>query len=385
MIRLFKTGLFAASLFAMDHVIAQKGKPELSWREAGSLPMSDGLRGDLAGAVIGIHDNKLIVAGGTNFPDSMPWAGGKKKYYTTGFVLTKNAAAQFETEQQFSLPYPLGYSANCSVPGGIVVAGGENDAGISKQVFLLQWNAGERRPVITGLPDLPLPLTNAAITASRGKVYILGGETVNAVSDLMLVLDLKHTEKGWKRLPSLPYPVSHAVAVVQQNGRHECLYLVGGRKKNTGSTSKLYTSLWQFSLEKQQWHQKASLPLALAAGTGASVGKTGILLFGGDDGTTFHAVEQLIASIAAEKDPRRQQALITRKARLQSTHPGFNRQVLLYRTAADSWETAGQIPCEAPVTTTAVTWDHEIIIPGGETRAGIRTPRILAARITDPK
>ncbi|HET8737433.1 MAG TPA: hypothetical protein VFM69_12620, partial [Pricia sp.] len=35
----------------------------------------------LAGTYAGVDDGVLILAGGANFPDKLPWEGGKKIYY----------------------------------------------------------------------------------------------------------------------------------------------------------------------------------------------------------------------------------------------------------------------------------------------------------------
>ena len=40
----------------------------------------------LAGALIGISNNQLIAAGGANFPESMPWEGGAKKYHKALYI-----------------------------------------------------------------------------------------------------------------------------------------------------------------------------------------------------------------------------------------------------------------------------------------------------------
>jgi N-acetylneuraminic acid mutarotase len=55
--------------------------------------------------------------------------------------------------------------------------------------------------------------------------------------------------------------------------------------------------------------------------------------------------------------------------------------VLLYDTRKDEWKAAGCISYDSPVTTTAVKWNNKIIIPGGEIKAGVRTPQILSAKI----
>jgi len=55
--------------------------------------------------------------------------------------------------------------------------------------------------------------------------------------------------------------------------------------------------------------------------------------------------------------------------------------VLLYDTKKDKWKAFSCIPYDSPVTTTAVKWNNEVIIPGGEIRAGVRTSQILSAKI----
>ena len=55
--------------------------------------------------------------------------------------------------------------------------------------------------------------------------------------------------------------------------------------------------------------------------------------------------------------------------------------MLMYDIDSDEWSIIGSIPFDVPVTTTAVPWGRDIIIPSGEIRAGVRTANILRARI----
>jgi len=47
------------------------------WTQRPAYPLAPGMAGIIAGA----HGGVLIAAGGANFPDKMPWDGGKKIYY----------------------------------------------------------------------------------------------------------------------------------------------------------------------------------------------------------------------------------------------------------------------------------------------------------------
>lgn len=354
---------------------AQKNSIQLQWKIAGFLPQTLGV----AGPVCGVHNNVLIVAGGSNFPEQMPWVGGKKKYYSDGYVFkidTNDSLTLFKT---FELPFPIGYSANCSMDNGIVVAGGGNDTGISNKVLFITWDDATDSVDITYLPSLPFAVANAAIAADDNKIYLAGGETKTGVSDKFFQLDLDDTSKGWQILPFIPQPVSHAVMAVQSNGSNNCIYLIGGRKQNKNGISDLYTTNFQFDLKKNGWVKKHALPYSLSAGTGVAAGTENILMFGGDKGSTFHLTEMLIAAIAKETNPEKKKLLTEEKAKLQASHPGFSNDILSYNTVDDTWEKTGSIPFNVPATTTAIKWGDHIYIPCGEIKAGVRTSQILEA------
>lgn len=353
----------------------------IDWDIAGILPSTNGKPLGFAGPVAGVNHEVLIVGGGANFPDGIPWLGGKKKYYDELYVFKKDEKDSLVLFKSFRLPLSLAYSANVSTDHGIVVAGGENEAGISSRVLLIGWNNEMQGISIGNLPELPFAVTNASVAVHEDIIYLAGGEAASEVSDHFICLDLNNVSAGWQTLPSLPQPVSHAVMVVQSNGKDHCIYLLGGRKKNTNNTSELYSSALQFDLKTKEWKEKRPLPYALSAGTGVALGTNSILLFGGDNGATFHKTEELIIAINREKDEERKKQLTIEKIKLQSAHPGFCKQVLLYDTRKDQWRVAGCIPFDSPVTTTAVKWNEEILIPGGEIRAGVRTVQILSCSL----
>ncbi|MGV3504935.1 MAG: hypothetical protein ACO1O1_14595 [Adhaeribacter sp.] len=362
--------------------MAQKQSlPAITWKVAAELPALAGQAQalGLAGPLVGIHQDKVVVAGGANFPDSMPWLGGRKKYYREIYVfegVDKGQGLRLYPKI-FHLPYPLAYGASCSTPQGILSAGGETGQGLSNKVLLLQWDKAAGNISLKNLPDLPLALANAAVAAHGHQVYLAGGETATGVSRHLYRLDLQDTAAGWQQMPDLPVPVSHAVLVVQASKDGEGMYLMGGRMKNSNGISQLYAAVNRYDLKNKRWQPQQALPYALSAGTGIAAGKNKILLFGGDKGETFHKTERLLAAIEAEKDEAAKQALIRQKASLQAAHPGFSKEVLQYDTLANSWEMAGTIPFEVPVTTTALTWHHQVLLPSGEIKAGIRTPQLL--------
>lgn len=357
--------------------------PVIQWEEAGALPYNaDGNpSAGLAGPVTGISDNVLLVGGGSNFTGGAPWQGGTKKYYHDISVYKREDDSLVLFKQNLPLPYNVAYSANCSTSKGVVVAGGENAKGAIANVLLLKWDEVKQNIRIEELPALPQTLSAGAVAADGNKIYFAGGQNMRLVSDQLYMLDLNDRSKGWQVIAKLPKPVAYSVAYVQFNGKGKSIYLVGGRKMNVDSTSDLYKDVYQFDLAAQQWSEKASLPYALSAQTGIALGKNDLLVFSGDKGETFHKTEILLMHIAKEKDPAKKRLLIDEKNKLQENHPGFSHEVLVYNTVKDMWQKTDTIPYVSPVTTTALLWNNDIVIPCGEIKAGVRSAKILLGRL----
>lgn len=372
-------------IFFPAKILAQKKQvSSIQWEIAGELPSltrQEKALG-LAGPVVGVHRDVLIIGGGANFPDGMPWMGGKKKYYNDLYAFRKDDRGKIiSTGKTFHLPFNTAYGASCTTPQGIVYAGGENGSEISRKALLIGWNAAED-VFIQQLPDLPYPVSGAVIAFSGSTVYIAGGKSTDGISNKMVSLDLDNLPAGWNSMPPLPKPVFHAVMVVQSNGDHPCIYLAGGRKSNDHGISDLYASVYSFDLKENTWSPKSQLPNSLTAGSGIAMGASYILLFGGDQGEIFHKIEKLAVEIANEKNVEVKDRLIQQINQLQISHPGFSKEVLLYNTITDVWTVADSIPFDTQVTTTAVRWGDDIVIPTGEIKPGVRTPRIIRGSIS---
>jgi cyclically-permuted mutarotase family protein len=351
----------------------------LTWSLAAQFPGgSPGERLGLAGVFAGVDHGVLLVAGGSNFPAGMPWKGGKKAYYSDIVVLQKDY--RWVATGRFRLPRAVAYGASATTPEGVVCIGGENEQGVSGQVWLLQWDPNSSEVVVRELPSLPEGLGNAAAAYWKGRLYVAGGETTAGVSDEFFCLDMHNREKGWIRLPELPGAVSHTVLVASGDR----LFLIGGRKKNPGGISDLSANVYAFDDREHRWARRQSLPYDLSAGTGLSPVDGKIWLFGGDRGETFHHTERLIAEIATEKNETRKKMLLEEKERVQTGHPGFSREILQYDVEKDDWTVIGRMPFPTPVTTTVLRWGDRIVLPGGETKAGVRTPDIRIAKFDRP-
>lgn len=379
-----KAAVILKFMFLTVSAVAQKNKSNfLKWEIVGELPADSGQQKSLgfAGPVTGFHKDVFFIGGGANFPVAMPWEGGTKKFYTKINVYYKKHSKLEVLEESFLLPSAIAYAACCNTPDGILYAGGENENGFSDKVWLMMWDDIKQEVLFKSLPSLPVPLSNAAATLINNIVYIAGGETTSKTLSQFLALDLNNIAVGWKKLADIPQAVSHTVITAISDKTGDKIYLCGGRKKNNNGISDLYNNVFVYDVAINSWEEKKALPYALSAGTSILYSNSHILLFGGDRGVVFNKTEKLIAAINAEKDTEKKQELIQQKNKLQSEHPGFSKEVLLYDTKKDTWEIVSTIPFDTPVTTTAVKWKSSVIIPSGEIRAGVRSSKILSVKI----
>lgn len=347
---------------------------QISWNDNLTLPSlpKDSVNPGLAGAFSAVLNNHLIIAGGANFPDGLPWEGGKKFYHDEVYVFN-NENGNWKFNNISHLQDTLGYGAAVIIDSGMVCLGGENENGISSNALLLKYDSVKRKITTSNLASLPIPLTNLSAVSFENKIFIAGGATSDSVSDRMFELDCNNSTPEWKELAPLPKPLTNFLMVKLGDQ----IFAIGGRCIKPDGISELYNSVFAYNISENKWTEKKSLPCALSAGTGIALNNHQILLFGGDKGETFHKTELLIQQIKNEKDSLKKASLIKEKNRLQETHPGFSKSILLYDDVRNEWSRAGNIPFTTPVTTTALKNNNQVIIPSGEIRAGIRTPRIL--------
>jgi len=376
-----------------------------------SLPPLPPLAGEVkqpgvAGPFAGVHGDALIVAGGANFPDKLPWDGGAKIWWNDIWVLENlsSAAPRWVTDKTFQLPRRIGYGISVSTPDGVVCAGGHDAERCYADVFMLSWDARARQIRRTDLPPLPEPLSFMAGALVGNTFYIAGGQTTmkDAVpSSIFWSLDLSKREQPaefkWSVLPAWPGPDRILpVAAAQRTARGDEFFLFSGRKPQTGQATEILSDAYAFDPRSRTWRTLPSIGdgvrrgLSVMAGSAVAVGESEILLFGGDRGVLFQELEahdrtiaRLRARIASGPDGERgaiEREIAERlaaKRRVYDSHPGFARDVLAFDTRLETWRTVGRSPVLPPVTTVAVKYRDVILFPSGEVKPGIRTTEIM--------
>lgn len=301
----------------------------------------------LAGVFAGRAGGRLVVAGGANFPDAMPWEGGVKRWYQDIYLYDANNGWQVFPD---ALPAAAAYGVSVTLPRGVVCIGGCDAERCMDEVFLLSVRDG--RPQIEAWPPLPVPLANAAGCLVGGRIYVAGGnESMNPAraSSHFFSLDTSNPAAGWRRLPAWPGPArGYAVAAAQSDGMDNCFYLFSGRDYDGDAPWTVHRDGYRYNPRLGEWTRlEGDFPVM--AGTAAPFGTNHILFFGGkshDAATSdnalrlYHTVTGVMTEVAVDKE-----------------------DFIL------------------PVTSTALSDGATIEIVSGEVSPGVRTPVILRGRV----
>ena len=267
----------------------------------------------------------------------------------------------------------MGYGVAVSYKNSVICVGGGDSKQCFRDVFSISFD-GEKIH-IHSLPSLPEPLMNSCGVINDDVIYIMGGLTTptGETQNNFWCLDLKKSSNNchWEKLDNLPAQSRMLATAGAFDGS---VYLFGGThlySSENGLQRKYLQDCWKYVGNK--WIPIAHLPFPLVATPSpAYASSSNLFLFGGDDG---HFAENVFE--------------------IKDLHPGFRNEILGYDVHNNEWTVADHIPVfhkkdsasnphnsiYAPVTTPLVRWGDKIVIAGGEARPGVRSNRVLIARL----
>jgi len=347
----------------------------------------------LAGGFAGVHNDVMLFAGGANFPDAPPWKGGIKKWWEDIYVLEhKNEDGFYWLDKIFKLPEALAYGVSVSTNNGVVIIGGCNANSCSNRTYLISWIKEEQEINIINYPSLPVPLANMTGCIVNDAIYIAGGQenmSSPTATKHFFRLDLKNKNSdsfGWEILPSWPGEArGFAVSASQSDGVDNCFYMFSGRNYSPDDDVKILQDAFCFNPRLNKWTIISNDSLHLfpvMAGTAFSSGVNHIIFLGGSDGIANACREKLTRELTFLKasgndiNAGKIEILQRKIDSLFIHHPGFSIDILAFNTITKQVFKIGEMPFESPVTTSLVQWGKNIILPSGEIRPGVRTPKV---------
>lgn len=384
---------FLALLITLKGFTQEIGSEKMSWDIITELPgnVNNSSLG-FAGSFAGISNEVMLIAGGANFPNGMPWDGGEKYYSDQIFVLEKKGDKFLWNPKTFMLPRGLAYGSSISIPEGVLCIGGRDATQIYADVFLLKWDVNNENVITEKLPSLPIPLAHLSASIIENTVYVAGGESEGVTTNHFLSLDLNRIDTKvpeWVKLPSLP-GISRGFSVLQSqsNGTEHGLYLFSGRSYDTKGYAEILSDGYFYSPIENKWESLgADMNFSVMAGNAFESGLEFIMLPSGGDGNEFlklKALENTIKKFEKTGNTIKADTLRNQlKGRLVN-HQGFSKDVLVYNTITKTKVKIAELPY-GMVTAPIVNWNGDFFIVSGEIRPGVRTPSILRGHINVAK
>jgi N-acetylneuraminate epimerase len=319
--------------------------PAITWTKLPPLPNARGIAAPFAG----VTGAALLVAGGANFPDRMPWAGGRKVWHDTVWLLEMPGGNWREVAK---LQRPLAYGVSVSTADGVVCAGGSDSTRHYADAFRLVWRGGTL--VNEPLPPLPITLSGGCGALVKNTLYVACGAEQpgeQAATNRAFALDLAAQKNAWREIPALPGKPRLLATAASWDG---AFFVLGGAALEAepgGKMTRQYLrETWRYRPDRG-WQRLADLPKPnVAAPSPAPVIGGRILLLAGDDGSR--------AGFTPPQD-----------------HPGFPGTILAYDAAMNRWTEAGETPAPR-ATVPCVKWQESFVIPSGEVRPGVRSPDV---------
>ncbi len=310
----------------------------------------------------GMIGDRLIVAGGCNFPEP-----GKKKYYS-GIYAAKASADTLRWQLVGYLPEPAAYGGVVALGDSLIFIGGNNHEHSLKTVMSVRLNERKDKAIVRSLSSLPFTVDNMAVALCDGEAYVVGGNQDGKPSASLLRWKVNE-EKGWERLSPIPgNPRVQPICVAHQGG----LYVWGGFFAD-GLQSTVATDGYRYDVASDTW-KKLDAPrdvdgkqVTLTGGTAILHGQS-ILCLGGVNKDIFWDAISGSYRLVSKEDYLLKDVSWYR----------FNGYPLSFDPIKGRWKDCP--PCDRRYSRAGaqlVAWGDKLYYIGGEVKPGVRTPEIL--------
>lgn len=357
--------LFLSFMSMVAEAINNNDYNHVSFRSMPPLEVAKGQ--GVAGAFSGILEQKILVAGGCNFPEIPAAEGGNKFFYDRIFIFDGT-----RWRESGKLPYPAAYGACVSTKDGVLCIGGFDGKKAYSDVGLLQWDDKTECCRYQTLPPLPVARYNGtAAIAQDGYVYVAGG--IDGQGKLLSSCFRMKISGGneWEELPPLPVKgLIQPTSVVQNGAQGELFLVLGGFENEIVGTSR---TGWVLDLKQMTWRKTSPISvtgkdIALVGASAVASGSQFVVCLGGVDKSIFEK--------ALRKEFGKEYLL----------HPEewyqFRKTLLIYNTITDTWAEEASSPLLARAGASLIPLNGEWFFVNGESKPGIRSTAVTAINMS---
>ncbi len=348
--------------------------------------LQDGLAAGVSAPYAAHIGNRLIVAGGCNFPDKPPYEGGTKIYYDDIVMLDSDNPAKWK--HVGTLPVEAAYGVSITLDDNSTVwLGGNNDSTLLTNVYKITIDSDEVN--MKSLASLPATMDNFAGCAHGNTLFVCGGNVDGKPSNAFYAFSINDDEDTWYQLPDYPgTPRAQSVMAAMAINGKPYVYLLGGFfGGDANSKPEIATDILRYDINEKKWEQAGEQidpdsgePFSLAGATMLAVQDRYLLAIGGVNYNVFLDALTSIHSNAhnteIDEDERKQRA---RTFSLNyMTQPvdyyKFNKEYRLYDIMTNSWTTVDKASQGARAGAVLVGNENEFFVVQGELKPGVRIP-----------
>lgn len=357
-----------------------------SIQKMGGIPKEEaGFSLGVSACYAGMIGDRMIIAGGCNFPETPVAEGGKKRFYKGIYVAEQAADSLFQWRKIGELPVAAAYGASMSIPGGLILAGGVNTDGALSSVYRLSLSEDGQEVNLDTLSSLPFAMDNMAGATVGNKLFLMGGNVNGKPAASLYSFDYGKPGSFWVQEAPFPGEARIQPVCVAQDREGVQIYVWGGFAPSVdGKPATLSTDGYCYSPDKQTWTPVAapvgsdSVVVSLGGGIAYALNDSMIVCTGGVNKEVFLSALRREAMLK-NADPLCVDSLKGVIKEYMTRPPEFyqfNDKILVYYTKRNVWVEAGQSPAVARAGAAVVGTGSTFYSIYGELKPGIRTPEI---------
>ncbi len=356
----------------------------IKWQEL----TTEGISGDLEKGVSATYtasvNDKLIVAGGANFPGKLGFEGGKKAYYDV--ILALDTIENNTWQIVGKLPNPSAYGVSVQTDDAAYWIGGETYSGPTSNVYKVSLTNLDSIQ-LDSIVSLPVTMDNFAGCAFNNLIFVGGGNINGKPGNQIYSLD---TKKGKEWIELKPFPglprVQPVMVAIESDGK-QFVYLFGGFfGGNESNKPEMATEVYRYSVAANSWEkvadqldEKTQKPFSLGGATAMPLNNQYILCLGGVNYNVF------LDAITSQYNINFNKALSQDEKKLQNynfskdymTQPvefyNFNKECRVFDTTNNTWKIIDNTSNAARAGATLVFNKNKFYAVQGELKPGVRT------------
>ena len=373
-------GMGGMLLLGACHTNLQRpqGFNEISLERMQGFPQGDTcfLKG-VSALYAGRLGDRLVMAGGCNFPHVPAADKGRKVFYKGIYAAKMTDSAKLDWQQVGTLPEASAYGLTASVSEGMLCVGGTTEKGGLNKAFRLtllkdtadsvENDTAKDVVLLDSLPSLPVTIDNLSGAVLHRTLYTIGGNVDGVPSAAVYALSLDSLSKGWTRLQDFPGGARLQTVCAAAADK---LYVWGGFAPSVkGSSPEVFVDGYAYHPETNSWTPVAAPtdeqghPVCLGGGVATTLSTGEILCTGGVNKDIFLKALQGVYA-----------------GKTYLSHPvawyRFNPRFLVYQPATDAWRCVATEAAGARAGAAIVSYNQTHYLLQGELKPGIRSNEI---------